>query len=123
MIRPEVGLLERGAELAALDEALAAVRGSGQGRLVLLTGEAGIGKTSLLRAFCSGHDDVATFRGGCDPLFTPPLLALFVELAGAAGGRLAARLARGGHRTTCPRRSRLPPASCRSTRSSRSQTR
>jgi DNA-binding CsgD family transcriptional regulator len=88
-------LLERAAQLGALDEALAAVRGSGQGRLVLLTGEAGIGKTSLLRAFCAGHGDVATFRGGCDPLFTPRPLAPFAELAGAAGGRLASRLARG----------------------------
>jgi len=89
------GLLERAAELSALDEALASVRASGPGRLVLLTGEAGIGKTSLLRAFCAGHDDVATFRGGCDPLFTPRPLAPFVELAEAAGGRLAARIARG----------------------------
>ncbi|HEX5251807.1 MAG TPA: AAA family ATPase [Gaiellales bacterium] len=89
------GLLERAAELSALDEALASVRASGHGRLVLLSGEAGIGKTSLLRAFCAGHDDVATFRGGCDPLFTPRPLAPFVELADAAGGRLAARLARG----------------------------
>jgi DNA-binding CsgD family transcriptional regulator/tetratricopeptide (TPR) repeat protein len=90
------GLLERAAELAALDEALAAVRSSGQGRLVLLSGEAGIGKTSLLRAFCATHGDVATFRGGCDPLFTPRPLAPFIELADAAGGRLAARLSRGG---------------------------
>ena len=96
--RTEAGgerLLERAAELAALDEALAAVRGSGQGRLVLLAGEPGIGKTSLLRAFCAAHDGVAAFQGGCDPLFTPRPLAPFLELAEAAGGRLAARLARG----------------------------
>src|SRR6476660_344301 len=88
-------LLERAAELAGLDEALAAVRASGDGRLVLIAGEAGIGKTSLLRGFRAAHGDVATFWGGCDPLFTPRPLAPFLELADAAGGRLAARLARG----------------------------
>jgi len=88
-------LLERAAELEALDEALASVHASGQGRLVLLAGEPGMGKTSLLRAFCAAHDDIPTFQGGCDPLFTPRPLAPFVELADAAGGRLAARVARG----------------------------
>ena len=42
-------LLERDAELAALDAALAAAR-SGGGRLVIVRGEAGIGKSGLLRA-------------------------------------------------------------------------
>ena len=88
-------LLERATELAVLDEALAAVRRSRDGRLVLIRGEAGIGKTALLRAFRAAHGDVATFWGGCDPLFTPRPLAPFLELADAAGGRLAARLARG----------------------------
>ena len=46
------GLLERSAQLAALDEHLGAVRAQGRGRLVLIGGEAGIGKTSLVRAFC-----------------------------------------------------------------------
>ncbi len=90
------GLLERGAELAALEEALAAVRGAREGRLALIAGEAGIGKTSLLRAFHDAHADAPTFRGGCDPLFTPRPLAPFLELADASGGPLAARLARAG---------------------------
>jgi DNA-binding CsgD family transcriptional regulator len=42
-------LLERDTELAALDAALAAAR-SGSGQLVVLRGEAGIGKSGLLRA-------------------------------------------------------------------------
>ena len=42
-------LLERDAELAELDAALAAAR-SGSGRLVIVRGEAGIGKSGLLRA-------------------------------------------------------------------------
>jgi DNA-binding CsgD family transcriptional regulator len=42
-------LLERDTELAAIDAALAAAR-SGSGRLVVVRGEAGIGKSGLLRA-------------------------------------------------------------------------
>jgi DNA-binding winged helix-turn-helix (wHTH) protein/tetratricopeptide (TPR) repeat protein len=40
----------RGSELAQLDEALAAARG-GKRQVVMVTGEAGIGKTTLVRAF------------------------------------------------------------------------
>jgi DNA-binding CsgD family transcriptional regulator/tetratricopeptide (TPR) repeat protein len=43
------GLLEREAELAVLDEALASAR-AGSGRLVVVWGEAGIGKSELLGA-------------------------------------------------------------------------
>jgi MoxR-like ATPase len=43
-------LIERGAYLADLREHLAAAA-AGNGRLVLVSGEAGIGKTSLVRAF------------------------------------------------------------------------
>lgn len=41
-------LLERGAELAALDRALTATESGGDGRLVLIEGPPGIGKTALL---------------------------------------------------------------------------
>ena len=50
-----VGLLERSAELDALDGHEAAVREQGRGRLVLIAGEAGIGKTALVRAFCDAR--------------------------------------------------------------------
>src|SRR5690349_9175672 len=46
------GLLERAAELDALEGRLAQVREQRRGRLVLVAGEAGIGKTALLRALC-----------------------------------------------------------------------
>ena len=46
-------LLERGPQLAELAAHLAEARRSG-GRLVLLSGEAGIGKTALLDAFAAG---------------------------------------------------------------------
>lgn len=49
-----MALLERDALLAALDRSLTAAAG-GSGSLALLAGEAGIGKTSLARAFCDRH--------------------------------------------------------------------
>lgn len=77
-------LLERSAELAALDGALSDVRSSGRGSLVLIAGEAGIGKTALLETFCNGNRKVPILRGGCDALFTPrplgPVLEIAVEL-------------------------------------------
>lgn len=45
-------LLERYDHLAALRDMLAAVVSRRQGRLVLVRGEAGIGKTALVQRFC-----------------------------------------------------------------------
>ena len=45
-------LLERAGELAALHESLEAVRRSSRGHVVLVSGEAGVGKTALLRRLC-----------------------------------------------------------------------
>ncbi len=52
---------------------------AGEGHCVFVSGEAGIGKTSLVRAFCKEHkDDCAIYQGACDALFTPrPLAPLF----------------------------------------------
>jgi hypothetical protein len=48
-------LVERDAHVAALEECLADVA-AGTGRVVLVAGEAGVGKTALVRAFCAGLD-------------------------------------------------------------------
>jgi DNA-binding CsgD family transcriptional regulator/tetratricopeptide (TPR) repeat protein len=80
-----MNLLERSNELAALEEALADVCSSGRGSLILLAGEAGIGKTALLDAFCDANQSVPTLRGGCDPLFTPRPLGPVLEIADALG--------------------------------------
>jgi ATP/maltotriose-dependent transcriptional regulator MalT len=88
----ETGLLERDAQLDVLAEALAGVRSSRTGALVLLSGEAGIGKTSLVREFCE-RAGVSPWWGGCDALFTPRPLGPFLEIADAVGGELADRIA------------------------------
>lgn len=44
-------LLERNAELSMLAESLEAVERSARGRVLLVGGEAGVGKTTLLRHF------------------------------------------------------------------------
>ncbi|HEX3257520.1 MAG TPA: AAA family ATPase [Pseudonocardia sp.] len=63
-------LLERGAELEQLGTAIAEAK-SGRGSMVLIFGEAGIGKTSLVRAFVRGLHGVRLLAGACDDLLTP----------------------------------------------------
>jgi DNA-binding CsgD family transcriptional regulator len=89
-------LLERAAGYAALSESLEAVRRGSEGRVMLVGGEAGVGKTALLRRFCADSAPAArVLWGSCDPLFTPrPLGALFA-VAESAGGELEEVVASG----------------------------
>src|SRR5579884_765201 len=78
-------LLERDAELAAL-EAVVGELAAGHGRLVLVGGEAGIGKTSLVRELRRRTASSARFFvAGCEALSVPAPLAPVRELAEAAG--------------------------------------
>jgi DNA-binding CsgD family transcriptional regulator/tetratricopeptide (TPR) repeat protein len=88
-------LLERGDELAALSGELRAVVSSREGRLVLLAGEAGIGKTALVRAFCDRLEGVRVLWGACDALLTPRPLGPLVDVAEQTGGELAVALEHG----------------------------
>lgn len=88
-------LIEREAALAALDERLEDAR-RGDGSVVLVHGEAGIGKTSVLQTWASGLPGAVRLAwGACDPLSTPSPLAPFREVASELGGEVLAGL-RGG---------------------------
>jgi predicted ATPase len=83
-----MGLLEREEPLASLvacgDEARL-----GQGRLVLVAGEAGVGKSALVERFTAGLTGARCYLGACDGLFTPRPLGAFLDIAGEIGGELA----------------------------------
>ena len=52
------GLLERGAELAWLSGMVKAIEAGGAGHVVLLGGEAGVGKTALVDALRAAHPEL-----------------------------------------------------------------
>jgi class 3 adenylate cyclase/tetratricopeptide (TPR) repeat protein len=82
-------LLERADATATLARSLADVVRTAQGRLVLVAGEAGVGKTTLLRRFCDDQrNTVRVLWGACDPLFTPRPLGPLVDVAESSGGEL-----------------------------------
>jgi tetratricopeptide (TPR) repeat protein len=82
-------LLEREAQLGDLHAALERAR-QGRGTTVLLSGEAGIGKTSLLRAFAARvASNARVLVGTCEDLLTPRPLGPFRDMARDAGGALA----------------------------------
>jgi len=86
-------LLERADQLETLAESYAAVTATGSGRLVLVHGEAGIGKTALVRRFCDEHAGSARLlRGACESLFTPRPLGPILDIAAGDSGRLPADL-------------------------------
>jgi len=83
-------------ELLERDESLASLAAShaAGGRLVFVGGEAGVGKTALVRAFAARARG-RTLYGGCENLATPAPLAPFVDIAGQTGGAFAERLSVG----------------------------
>jgi predicted ATPase/DNA-binding CsgD family transcriptional regulator len=93
-------LLERDAYLRELEVALKdAVCGAG--RLVLISGEAGIGKTSLVEQFVRGRGEVVrVLWGACDALFTPRPLSPLHDIAAQTNGRLLTLLNSDAQRTT-----------------------
>ncbi|MGN9913874.1 ATP-binding protein [Phytohabitans sp. LJ34] len=89
-------LLERAGALAALLEAVGDAV-AGRGRVVLVRGEAGIGKSSLLRVFREGLPaGVRVLYGGCDDLVTARAHGALREAVAGTTGLLAAALAADG---------------------------
>ncbi len=93
----DMELLEREASLALLAGYAADAR-LGDGRLVVLGGEAGVGKTALLERFQHDLRDARWSWGACDGLFTPRPLGPLYDLADQLGGELLDLCARGAHR-------------------------
>jgi DNA-binding CsgD family transcriptional regulator len=89
-------LLEREAALRRMQDDLAAAR-AGAGRTVLLSGEAGIGKTSLAEAFVR-DGGARVLWGACEALSTPHPLGPLHDIARAGSLRLAPLLRTGGDR-------------------------
>jgi DNA-binding CsgD family transcriptional regulator/tetratricopeptide (TPR) repeat protein len=83
----DMELLEREPSLALLAGYAAEAR-RGEGRLVLLDGEAGVGKTALVERFQRDLPAASWSWGACDGLFTPRPLGPLYDLADQLGGAL-----------------------------------
>ncbi len=90
-------LLEREQCLAELTDWLggAAKRG---GCVVLVHGEAGIGKSALLKEFSQQQRAARVLWGACDALFTPRPLGPLHDIARQTQGALLAAVNSGGSR-------------------------
>jgi DNA-binding CsgD family transcriptional regulator len=88
-------LLERDSVLGDLRDALAEAAAR-RGRFVLVAGEAGVGKSAAVRAFCAeARGSARVLWGGCDALFTPRPLGPFLDIAEESGGELEAAVNEG----------------------------
>jgi hypothetical protein len=77
--------LERESALVRLDALVADALGGRGPRLVVLAGEAGIGKSTLVRELCERCHPLRVLAGACDALATPATLGTFGS-TGSNGG-------------------------------------
>ncbi|MCA1826898.1 MAG: AAA family ATPase [Myxococcales bacterium] len=90
-------LLEREGPLAALEKYWAQAR-EGHGLVVWIGGEAGVGKTSLVREFAQRAGDARVLTGACDALSTPRPLGPLIDVAAALEGEVARAVGKSGDR-------------------------
>jgi hypothetical protein len=101
-------LLERASLLEELNGVLAATATGG--RVVLVVGETGIGKSALVKWFTERQSAHAQFLlGAYDPLLTPHALGPLHDIARQTGGRLAELLVSGAPSGPLLRRARQRP--------------
>src|SRR5947209_16550852 len=91
-VRGNTGLLlERDTELGKLEQCLERVGSSTAGMVAFVGGEAGAGKTALVRALCDRCDTAEpALYGACEPLLTPRPLGPFIDVAATLGGESSA---------------------------------
>ena len=92
-------LVEREEFLEVLERSLVSAL-AGHGSMVVVSGEAGIGKTALLEEFTRGDRPVRLLWGWCEALFTPRALGPLYDVAAQLGGALDAALRDGSSRET-----------------------
>jgi DNA-binding CsgD family transcriptional regulator len=89
-VAPRDRLLERDTALAELDRYQRAAA-LGRGRMVLLRGEAGVGKTTVIARFVGGlRQRTHLLRGWCDPLSAPRPLGPLIDMLADSSGEQAA---------------------------------
>jgi len=71
---------------------------AGEGRLVLMSGEAGVGKSTALEQFAQAIPDARWLLAGCDGLSTPRPLGPLFDIADQLGGDLQAACRSGAGR-------------------------
>ena len=90
-------LLERSDAFAILESALSSAS-RGEGRVVLVSGDAGIGKTSLVESFAASLETGRVLSGGADDIVTPLPLGPMRDLARQGSPALESALVDGADR-------------------------
>src|SRR3990167_8564388 len=91
-------VIERDRQISAL-KAQAPAIASGRGHIALVSGEAGIGKSTLIRKLAAAMPEGwRAGLGACDALFTPRPLGPVRDMAGVFGPEVEALVQRGADR-------------------------